>query len=535
MQGPPQAPAAPQTSVGALTPLRRTVFRWLWLASLSSQMGTWVQNVGAVDLMSALAPTAVMLALVQTATTLPGLFLGLPAGALADVLDRRRLLATASAWMLAVSALLAITTIAHLTSSWWLLALTFGVGAGSVLALPAWQAITPEVVPPAELQQAVTLSSVAVNVARAIGPAAGGLAVALAGSGAAFLLTAACFLFTTVVVLRWRRATQRADLPAERVLAAVRTGTRYSLLSAPVRSILVRSTGFILFASALWALLPVVSRQLHAGTTGYGMMLAALGAGAVAGALLLPRIRSRLRPDALTVAGALLFAAVSLGAGLVPAYWAELPLMVAAGVAWVAAISTFNVSAQRAAPGWVRGRVIASYQVTYMGSFAVGSLLWGLLADRVGVGATLVVAAVLLAAGAGLAARWRLGPIEGLDLRPRRDWAEPVLAEPVEPDRGPVLVTLRYRVPPERQEEFLRLLHRYGRLRRRDGAMQWGVYRDGADPDVLIETFLADSWGDHLRQHGRMTMTDQELDRHLRALQEDGTGPVVQHYVYARP
>jgi MFS family permease len=303
MQGPSQAQPAAPASVGALAPLGRSVFRWLWLASLASQMGTWVQNVGAVDLMSALAPTAVMLALVQTATTLPGLFLGLPAGALADVIDRRRLLVAASGWMLAVSAILAITTIARLTSSWWLLGLTFGVGVGTVLALPAWQAITPEVVPAGELQSAVTLSSVAVNLARAVGPAAGGLAVALAGPGAAFLLTAACLLFTTVVVLRWRRAAERADLPAERVLAAVRTGVRYSLLSAPVRSILVRSTGFILFASALWALMPVVSRQLHAGSTGYAIMLGTLGAGGVAGALLLPRIRRRLRPDALTVPG----------------------------------------------------------------------------------------------------------------------------------------------------------------------------------------------------------------------------------------
>jgi quinol monooxygenase YgiN len=212
-----------------------------------------------------------------------------------------------------------------------------------------------------------------------------------------------------------------------------------------------------------------------------------------------------------------------------------LPLMLVAGAAWVAAISTFNVSAQRAAPGWVRGRVIASYRVTYMGSMAVGSVLWGLLADRVGAGAALAVAAVLLAAGVGLAAQWRLGQVEGLDLRPRRDRAVPVLAEPVEPDRGPVLVTLEYRVAPERQEEFLRLLHRYGRLRRRDGALRWGVYRDSAHPDVLVETFLADSWEDHLRQHERMTMADRALDRQLRALQEAATGPVVQHYLYARP
>ncbi|MBJ7596828.1 MFS transporter [Candidatus Nephthysia bennettiae] len=259
---------APANGEGPFAPLRHTVFRWLCLASLASQMGTWIQNVGAVDLMTVLAPTALMLALVQTATTLPGLFLALPSGALADVLDRRRLLVVASVWMLGVSAHLAVTTVAHLTSAWWLLALTFGIGIGSVVGLPAWQPITQDVVTRAELQPAVTLSSVAVNLARAVGPAVGGLAVVLAGAGAAFLLTVACFAFTTAVVFRWHREPEPADLPAERVLAAVRTGFRYSLMATPVRAILVRSTGFIVFASALWALLPVVSRQLNMGSAG---------------------------------------------------------------------------------------------------------------------------------------------------------------------------------------------------------------------------------------------------------------------------
>ncbi|MDQ6899944.1 MAG: MFS transporter [Candidatus Dormibacteraeota bacterium] len=525
----------PANGEGPFGPLRHTVFRWLWFASLASQMGTWIQNVGAVDLMTVLAPTALMLALVQTATTLPGLFLALPSGALADVLDRRRLLVVASVWMLGVSALLAVTTLARITSAWWLLALTFAVGIGSVVGLPAWQAITQEVVPRAELQAAVTLSSVAVNLARAAGPAVGGVAVALAGPGAAFVLTAACFAFTTGVVVRWRRVAEPADLPAERVLAAVRTGFRYSLMATPVRAILVRSTGFIVFASALWALLPVVSRQLNTGSAGYSGLLASLGAGAVGGALLLPRIRGRLHPDAVGVTGTALFAAASLGVGLTPNYWALLPMMLVAGAAWVAAISTFNVSAQRAAPAWVRGRVIASYQVTYMGSMALGSAAWGTLANRLGVSATLVVATALLAAGAALALRWRLDPIEGLDLRPRRDWAQPVVTEDLEPRSGPVLVTLEYRVRPERQPEFLELLHRYGRLRRRDGALRWGVFRDSARPEVLVETFLASSWEDHLRQHERMTVSDQALDRRLRSLQEDGRGPVVSHYVYASP
>jgi MFS family permease len=235
------------------------------------------------------------------------------------------------------------------------------------------------------------------------------------------------------------------------------------------------------------------------------------------------------------VTGAVLFAAASLAAGLIPNYWAVLPTMLVAGAAWVAAISTFNVSAQRAAPAWVRGRVIASYQVTYMGSMALGSAAWGVLANRLGLSATLVVAAALLAAGAGLALRWRLDPIEGLDLRPRRDWAQPVVTDDVEPRTGPVLVTLEYHVRPERQPEFLELLHQYGRLRRRDGALRWGVFRDSARPDVLVETFLASSWEDHLRQHERMTVSDQALDRRLRSLQENGSGPVVSHYVYAAP
>ncbi|TMC11861.1 MAG: MFS transporter, partial [Chloroflexi bacterium] len=262
--------------VASLSPLRHPVFRWIWIASVASQLGTWIQNVGAVDQMTALAPTAFMLAVVQTAMSLPGLLFALPAGALADMVDRRRLLVAASGWMCVVSALLALTSVAHLMSPALLLALTFAIGLGTVAGLPAWQAVIPELVPRRELAQAVTLSSVAINLARVTGPALGGVAVALAGPAAAFGLTALAFATTSVVVLRWRRKPHAAPALAQGMVRALRFGLRYSVANAPVRSTLGRAACFILFGSALWALMPVVSRQFDMGFAGYSGLLGSL-------------------------------------------------------------------------------------------------------------------------------------------------------------------------------------------------------------------------------------------------------------------
>jgi MFS family permease len=399
---------APTGRLDSLSPLRHTVFRWIWLASLASQLGTWIQNVGAVDQMTLLAPTALLLALIQTATSLPGLLLALPAGGLADMVDRRRLLLVASGWMSGVSALLALVTLAHLTSPWLLLAATFAVGLGTVAGLPAWQAIIPDLVPRRELASAVTLSSVAINLARATGPAVGGVAVALAGPGAAFGLTAVAFAMTTAVVLEWRSPAPPAALRTEGIAAAVRFGLRYSLRNAPVRRSLLRAATFIVFASSLWALMPVVSREFGVGFAGYSGLLGSLGVGAVTSGVLLTWIRRKVAPDPLVAAASLVFAAVSVGVAVVPSYWLAVPLMPAAGMAWVCGMSTFNVSVQLASPAWVRGRVLASYQMTHAGSLAIGSAIWGGVATRLGLAPAMAIAALLLAAGAVLALRWPL-------------------------------------------------------------------------------------------------------------------------------
>jgi serine/threonine protein kinase/MFS family permease len=394
--------------LASLTPLRRTVFRWIWIASLASQLGTWIQNVGAVDQMTLLAPNALLLALVQTAMSLPGLLFALPAGAVTDRVDRRRLLVAASGWMCGVSALLAATTLAHLTSAWLLLALTFAIGLGTVAGLPAWQAIIPDLVPRRELPAAVTLSSVAINLGRVTGPALGGFAAGLAGPWAAFGLTAAAFAVTTLIVVVWRPKRPAITPPAEGIASAVWYGMRYCVLDAQVRSTLIRAACFILFASSLWALMPVVSRQFGLGFAGYSGMLGSLGVGAVATGVLLTWIRRSVAPDPLVRFATVVFAAVSIGVAIVPSYPIALLLMPAAGVAWVCALSTFNVSAQLAAPGWVRGRVLAAYQVTMAGSLAIGSAIWGGVATRLGVVPAMAIAAAMLLAGAALTLRWRL-------------------------------------------------------------------------------------------------------------------------------
>ena len=365
-----------------------------------------MQSVGAAWLMTSLTPSPLLVALMQTATSLPIFLLGLPAGALADVVDRRKLLLVTEAWMLLVALALGVLTLAGLMSAWILLALTFLLGLGAALDAPAWQAIIPELVERQELPAAVALNATGFNVARAVGPALGGLVVAAAGPAAVFLLNAASFLGVLVAIYRWRRAQVPSDAPPEDMLGATAAGLRYVRHAPALQAVLVRIGVFILGASALWALLPVVARhELGLDATGYGIILGSLGLGAVGGALLLPRLRRALPVDRLTAAATLVFA----GATLALAYLRFVPLLVvcmmAGGMAWLAMMSSLTVAAQTASPAWVRARALGIYLLVFQGLMAVGSFGWGVLAEQFGNGTALSVAALALVGG--LAATWR--------------------------------------------------------------------------------------------------------------------------------
>jgi MFS family permease len=372
-------------------PLRHPTFRSLWIATVASNVGTWLQSVGAAWLMTSLTSSAVMVALVQAATSLPMFLLSLPAGALADVVDRRKLLLFTQSWMTVAAAGLGILTFAGRTGPWTLLLFTTLLGLGAALNQPAWQAIVPELVPREELPPAITLGSIGFNIARAAGPALGGLIVAAAGAQANFLLNALSFLGVVVVLYRWERPEESSVLPAERFLGAMRTGVRFVRHSPEVLAVIVRGAVFVVCASSLWALLPVVARtELGRGPTGYGLLLTALGIGAVAGAMALPRLNRKGSTDLIVAVASLVFAGGILALGYVRSFWLLFAALLAAGGAWLSLLSSLNVAIQTLVPSWVRGRALSVYMLFIFGGLAGGSALWGAVAERAGVARSLL-------------------------------------------------------------------------------------------------------------------------------------------------
>jgi MFS family permease/quinol monooxygenase YgiN len=511
------------------------LFRALWTANLASNVGTWMQSVGAAWLMTSLTPSSAMVALVQTATSLPVFLVGLPAGALADIVDRRRLLVVTQTWMLASAAILGALTLAGAITPWTLLVLTFVLGLGAALNMPAWQASMPELVPRAELPAALALNGISINIARAIGPALGGLIIAAVGTGGVFLLNAASFVGVVVVLVRWRRAHSPSLMPAERFAGAIRAGARYVRYAPRFRAVLVRTWVFIVCGSALWALLPLVARrELGLGAPGYGVLLGCIGTGAVLGATVLPRIRDAVSADVLVNGATALFAlavATPVLTRIVPLVAAA---MVVGGMGWIALMSSFNTAAQMALPSWVRARGVAMYLLVFQGGLAAGSAIWGALAVRTSDGVALLAAALALVAGTAASLRWRLTRERQPDLTPSMHWPEPDLVAIPEADEGPVLVTVEYRVDPERAREFARATRRLAQARRRSGAMRWGLFRDAADPKRFVETFLVESWAEHLRQHERVTVSDRAAQDRVRAFHEGGEPPVVTHLIAFR-
>lgn len=520
------------STASAWSPLKIPIFRALWLATIASNIGTWMHDIGAGWLMTSLSPTPVMVALVQTASTLPILFLALPAGALSDIVDRRRYLLFVQTWLALVAATLGILTITGITTAWMLVALTFAMGIGSAMMMPAWASITPEIVPHSELQNAVALNSMGMNVARAIGPAIAGVIVSAAGTGAVFALNSASFLGVMCVLFLWRRERLASTLPAERFLSAIRTGVRFATHHRPLQNAVIRGVGFFLFASASWALLPLIAReQLSGGPGTFGILVAGIGVGAVIGAVALPHLRSRLSKDLLVAGGTLLYS----GAMLTLAHLTHLPILIMAmlvsGIAWITVLSSLQVAAQLSLPNWVRSRGLAVFMATFMGSMALGSLLWGNVAQQ-----TSIATALTIAAAGGLlsvAATWRsrIGAIETIDLSPSMHWPTPLIRENVRQDGGPVMIQIRYRVLPESRSRFLSAINELGERRKRDGAFVWGIFENAEISDEFIEYFMVESWLEHLRQHERVTNEDRRLQEEVQRLLVAGSAPEISHYI----
>jgi len=469
---------------------------------------------------------------VQTATTLPVVFLGIVGGALADLVDRRRLLLVTQAIMLLSAAALAVLDAADAVSPESLLMLTFALGVGVALNNPAWQAIQPQLVPRDEFPQAVTLGSASLNLGRAIGPAVGGVLVALAGAWFVFGLNALSFGAVMAVLWWWRRDPDRRDGPGERFGGAVRAGLRFALHSRPLRSVLVRAAAFSFASAGLMALLPVYATStLDLGSGGFGVLLGAFGAGAVGAAFLLPRLRGGRGEDTVVALGTLVLAATMLGLALTDNTALALVLSVIGGGGWLCCLSTFNVASQQVLPDWVRARGLSFFLTFLMGGIAVGSAAWGVVASQLDVQAAFAWGALAVALTPVLALRWKLQTAETLDLSaaPMAFAAETQLT--AEPTDGPVLVTLVYAVLPDREQEFLDAMRHLRDARRSTGASSWSVYRDLANEHEFIETFVVPTWGEHLRQHARRTSDDADLQEALRPFLVDGELPLAHHYI----
>lgn len=515
--------------------MRQPVFRALWIAAFVSNLGTLMQGVAAAWLMTSLTTSPLPVALLQTAGSLPLFLVGLPAGALADVVDRRWLVLITQIWMLVVAVVLGVLTLLGMISAWSLLLLTFLLGLGGALSAPAWQAIIPDLVDRHQLAAAVALNSASFNLARAVGPAAGGLIVAGTGPGSVFLINAVSFLGIMLVIYRWK-TTPKTGAQPEGVRSAVQTGVRYVLYSPPLQVVLVRTAVVILGASALWALLPVVAtRELKQSALGYGILLGSIGIGAVLGAFILPRIRDRFSADWQLGLSALIFASSLLVLGFVRNIYIVNAAMVAIGVGWIMMTSSLNVAAQLSTPRWVQARALGSYLLTFNGCLALGSAGWGTLSDRFGNPIALLVAAIFLVLGLVVGLRWRLTAAEGLDFTPSGHWRDPEIAVAPEPDAGPVLVTVEYRIADSDVDAFLQAMEQVRRFRRRDGATTWSLYQDPAQPGRYLETFTATTWAEHMRQHDRPTMLDRDIENEALRFHRGGSPPVVSHLVAVRP
>jgi MFS family permease len=496
--------------VSTWAPLRNTVFRMLWIASLASNIGTWMQTVGAQWLLVDEPGAPLLVALVQTATLLPVFLLAMPAGVLADTFDRRHLLVAVQGFQIVVGIVLAVATATGDIQPPLLLLLTFAFGAGATLTVPAWQALIQDIVPREQLHSASVLGSMNVNLARAVGPAIAGLLISWAGPAVVFALNAVTFAVFGLALYLARAATaQRADQP-ERFLPALLAGQRFIRHSPVGHRIMVRAALFVVPASALWALLPLVaSLQLRTDASGYGLLLAALGLGAVLGAFVLPRLGAHLSTNRMLFVTSLAYAGTMTVLALVRSMPVVLLALVPAGVAWIAVMSGVNAAMQLYLPGWVRARALSAFLIVMSGGQAIGSAVWGVLADGLGLVPAYLLAAAMMAAGAVAIRWWPMIDTTALDRDPAVYWPEPHLE--LDPDcAAPVAVEMVYEVPPENQDEFLRAMRWVRRSRLRTGATSWTLYRAGEDPGRFVETYTVPSWEEHLRQHsGRLTGADR--------------------------
>lgn len=531
-EDPQKGPVSTSTASSPWAPFRSPDFARMASAQFVSNVGGWMQTVGAQELMLTLTTSATLVALIQTAAGLPIVLLAVPAGALGDLVNRRRLLIVSQSFMLIAAAALAGLAFAGLVSPAVLLLLIFAVGVGQTLTSPTWQTLQPELVAPEDRTQAIALGAVNQNLSRAIGPAIGGALYAATSAGVLFVVNALSFVPVIGAVARWRgRARAATAAPPEHVRQAVRAGARYVASSPALRVILLRAGLFMLFANSIWALLPLVARtHLNLGSGGYGLLLGGVGIGAVGGAAGLPRLRGRVRVSVLMISATLTLAAVTVALAYVRVVALAAVAVVIAGVAWILVLSIFNSQYQGTLPAWAKARGMSYYLVIFQGGGALGAAIFGVLAQSAGLSAALLTAGLGLALVAVVGALLPFKAIAPRDLLPAGDWPDPQLVTETAPT-GPVLVTLEYHPKPGLEQAVVEKLYAGRYARRRTGAVSWHVWVDAADPRHVLEQFVVGSWDEHLRQHERVSVRDQQRLKEIAEMTEPGGPPTVTHWL----
>lgn len=500
----------PATPSASRSPLAVPLYRAIWIGAVISNTGGVIQTVGASWMMTSMHASSEMVALVQSATTLPIMLLSLLAGSLADNMDRRQLMLGAQAFLLVCSVLLAVISFRGGLSPWSLLGLTFALGCGMAMYLPAWQASVGELVPREALPAAISLNSMSFNIARTIGPAIGGALIAWAGSPAAFVVNAGGYLVMLGVLMRWKSPVVDGRFHLRELPEAMLGGLKYVAMTK-VRSVMVRAAVFGIGGSSILALTPLVARDLlGGGPLAYGMLLGGFGGGAVVGLMFMAAVRKRFGTEDLVRIGSLASAAALVIVAISPWLAASIPAMMLAGAAWVVSVSTFNVTVQLSAPRWVVARALAVYQMFAFGGLALGSWIAGIAADKIGLQQALFGAAAVHFASLLLGRLLRLPDPRLEETTPADLWREPGKAFPVDPWDGPLLIEIEYRVSEENAHSFARAMVERRRIRSRDGAKRWSLWRDLGESEVWIERYQVAHWRDYVRHNERRTVADLE-------------------------
>lgn len=523
------------TSTSPFLPLENPTFRMLWAVWLIANLCLWMNDVAAAWLMTALNGTPLMVALVQSASTLPVFLFGMPSGALADIVDRRCCLMFTQLWLVSIAVLLCLVMAAGLMSAGLLLVLTFANGLGLAMRWPVFAAVIAELVPREQLPVATALNGMAMNISRILGPLLAGMLIAALGAVAVFAVNAAFSIVACVAIYRWRRPRVVAALPSERFFGAIRVGMQHVRASTRMKAVLRRAFAFSLSSIALVALLPLLAKhQYGGGAQTFTILMAAMGGGAISGAMMLPRVRRRFGRDRLVDLGCVLHASATVGAALAPNLYLALPALFAGGLGWIATANALNVSAHFALPDWVRARGMAFYQMAMMGGNALGAACWGPVAGSFG------LRTGLLAAACGTAVGWLLthrlpivGDPEQGPLRPPV-WKAPDAAIPLDFRRGPVQVTVEYCIDPTRAESFIDVMRESRRVWLQNGVLSWNLFRDVSDSGRFFEQFVDESWGDYLRRHERITAFNLALKREKFSFHQPDVPPRVTRCIAER-